>query len=387
MDTLLDGRENTQRREKDPPAVLAELAALADVRFDGDRPWDIQVKDERLYRRILTHGSLGFGEAYMDGWWECERLDELVFRLLSARIEERLGGFQKLRLFGEVLRHAFVNLQSPRRAYEVGERHYDIGNDVFSAMLDRTMSYSCAYWKDAQTLDEAQEAKLDLACRKLELQKGERVLDIGCGWGGFAYFAADRYGVDVYGVTISKEQAEFARARCRGLPVTIELKDYRALEGKFDKIVSIGMFEHVGPKNYGVYFDVARRCLKDDGLFLLHTIGIDRTTPHTDPWIDRYIFPNGKLPSAAEIAIAVEGRFLILDWHEFGLDYERTLLAWWDNFARAWPRLAPKYGERFYRMWRYYLMSCAGFFRSRQGQLWQIVLAPFERKAVYRAPR
>lgn len=384
MDTLLEGGVPVSRQ---PPAMLQELAEAAGVRFNGEAPWDIQVRDERLYRRILLAGSLGFGEAYMDGWWECERLDELIYRLLSARVEEKLGGWQRLRLFFETLRHALVNLQASHRAYVVGERHYDIGNDVFVAMLDRTMSYSCAYWKDATTLDEAQEAKLDLVCRKLELSPGEKVLDIGCGWGSFARFAAERYGVAVHGVTISKEQAELARERCRGLPVTIELKDYRDLSGRYDKIVSIGMFEHVGPKNYPAYFAIARRCLKDDGLFLLHTIGIDRSTPHTDPWIDRYIFPNGKLPSAAEIAVAVEGRFLILDWHEFGPDYDKTLLAWWDNVVRAWPQLAPKYGERFYRMWRYYLMSCAGFFRSRQGQLWQIVLAPFTRKSVYRAPR
>ncbi|WP_131110452.1 cyclopropane fatty acyl phospholipid synthase [Sulfuricystis thermophila] len=370
-----------------PPAVLAELAAIAGVRFNGDAPWDIRVHDEDVYRLILTRGPLGFGEAYMDGLWDCARLDELFYRLLKHRIDERLGGWNRLRLLGEMLRHRFLNLQSPRRAFQVGVEHYDIGNDVFAAMLDPTMSYSCAYWRDAADLAAAQQAKLDLVCRKLGLEPGERVLEIGCGWGGFAHYAATHYGVEVFGITVSKEQQRLAAERCAGLPVTIALMDYREVTGQFDKIVSIGMFEHVGPKNYPAYFEVARRALAPQGLLLLHTIGIDRTTPHTDPWIDKYIFPNGKLPSAAEIARAIDGRFVLEDWHNFGPDYDRTLMAWWDNFDRAWPALAPKYGERFRRMWRYYLMSCAGFFRSRQGQLWQIVLSRPERSGDYRSIR
>jgi cyclopropane-fatty-acyl-phospholipid synthase len=372
-----------KRQDVAPPAVLAELAAACGVRFNGDAPWDIRVHDAAVYRQILTRGSLGFGESYMDGLWDCAQLDELFYRLLKHRVEEKLGGVTRLRLLGEMLRHRLFNLQAPHRAFQVGVAHYDIGNDVFAAMLDPTMSYSCAYWREARDLAAAQLAKLELICRKLELKRGERVLEIGCGWGGFAHYAATHYGVEVFGVTVSQEQQKLAQERCAGLPVTIALMDYREIRGEFDKIVSIGMFEHVGPKNYPLYFDIARRALRPAGLFLLHTIGIDRTTPHTDPWIDKYIFPNGKLPSAAEIARAVDGRFVIEDWHNFGADYDRTLLAWWENFERAWPTLAPKYGERFRRMWRYYLMSCAGFFRSHQGQLWQIVLSRPERATGY----
>jgi len=372
-----------KRQDVAPPAVLAELAAACGVRFNGDAPWDIRVHDAAVYRQILARGSLGFGETYMDGLWDCAQLDELFYRLLKHRVEEKLGGVTRLRLLGEILRHRLFNLQAPHRAFQVGVAHYDIGNDVFAAMLDPTMSYSCAYWREARDLAAAQLAKLELICRKLELKRGERVLEIGCGWGGFAHYAATHYGVEVFGVTVSREQQKLAQERCAGLPVTIALMDYREIRGEFDKIVSIGMFEHVGPKNYPLYFDIARRALRPAGLFLLHTIGIDRTTPHTDPWIDKYIFPNGKLPSAAEIARAVDGRFVIEDWHNFGADYDRTLLAWWENFERAWPTLAPKYGERFRRMWRYYLMSCAGFFRSHQGQLWQIVLSRPERSAAY----
>ena len=369
------------------PETLRTIAAEAGVAFDGDAPWDVRVRDPRLYRRILAQGSLGFGEAYMDGWWECERLDELFHRLLKAVSPERLGLGLRLRLVGEILRHRVVNRQSDRRAFEVGKRHYDIGNDVFAAMLDPTMTYSCAWWRDAATLEEAQRAKLDLICRKLELQPGERLLDIGCGWGGLAAHAARHYGVEVFGITVSAEQQTLARTRTAGLPVRVELMDYRKLDGRFDKAVSVGMFEHVGPKNYADYFDVVARVLDERGLFLLHTIGNHLTSPSPDPWMDRYVFPNGVLPSAAQIAAAAEGRLLVDDWHNFGADYDRTLMAWWENFERGWPALADKYGERFFRMWKYYLMSCAGFFRSRRGQLWQVVFSKRSRPGTYRSVR
>lgn len=385
-----DGRQLRSRfdgREDLTPAVLAELAGQADVQFNGMRPWDIQVHDARVYSRLLLHGSLGFGESYMDGQWDCHAMDELFDRLLGEDIDAKLGRRTRLRLLGEIMRHRLFNLQSERRAYQVGERHYDIGNDVFEAMLDPTMSYSCGYWNDAVDLAQSQQAKLELICRKLELEPGQSLLEIGCGWGGLARFAAERYGAVVTGLTVSREQQRLAVARCAGLPVRIELMDYRKVAGRFDKVVSVGMFEHVGPKNYAAYFETANRVLKDDGLFLLHTIGNHRTTPIVDAWIDRYIFPNGKLPSAAEVAAAVDDRFLVEDWHNFGTDYDRTLMAWWENFDAAWPRLESHYGTRFYRMWKYYLMSSAGFFRSRQGQLWQIVLSKRGRRKGYRSVR
>jgi cyclopropane-fatty-acyl-phospholipid synthase len=370
-----------------PPEVLDELIAETGIRFNGDNPWDIQVFDDTVYRRILTHGPLGFGESYMDGLWDCYAMDEMFARLLSSDIDEKLGRWNRLRLLAAVLRHRLLNLQASHRAFQVGEQHYDIGNDIFEAMLDSSMSYSCAYWHQADNLEQAQYRKLDMICRKLELKSGERLLDIGCGWGGLARHAAQHYGVEVTGITVSKEQQKLARARCSGLPVRIELLDYRDLTGNFDKIVSVGMFEHVGSKNYPAYFDTARRLLKEQGLFLLHTIGRHRTTATVDSWIDKYIFPNGKLPSAREIAKVLEDRFLIEDWHNFGQDYDRTLMAWWHNFDQAWPQLSSKYSQRFFRMWKYYLLSCAGFFRSRQGQLWQIVLSKRTRTQVYRSIR
>jgi cyclopropane-fatty-acyl-phospholipid synthase len=254
-------------------------------------------------------------------------------------------------------------------------------------MLDSSMSYSCGYWKDADDLEQAQQAKLRLICDKLELQPGESLLDIGCGWGGLAQFAARRYGVKVTGITVSREQGKLARERCAGLPVDIVLCDYRDVQGRFDKVVSVGMFEHVGPKNYARYFATVDRVMAPGGLFLLHTIGNYDTSDLSDAWIDKYIFPNGRLPSARQIAEAIEPHFLIEDWHNFGQDYDRTLMAWWENFDRAWPDLAGKYDERFYRMFRYYLNSCAGFFRSRQGQLWQLVLGKRSRRRRYQSIR
>jgi cyclopropane-fatty-acyl-phospholipid synthase len=374
------------------PRMVRELLDKAGIRINGSAPWDIQIFHPDFYAMLLRRGSLGLGEAYMDGLWECERLDQFFHRVLAIDADRVVDRWAKLQLLGEYLRHTLFNLQSSRRAFQVGERHYDVGNDVFQAMLDPSMSYSCAYWHNAATLDEAQRHKLELICRKLELQPGERLLEIGCGWGGLARYAAQHYGVEVFGITVSKEQLKLARERCAGLPISLELMDYRELQGKdfrgrFDKAVSVGMFEHVGPKNYDIYFDMAGGALKDDGLFLLHSIGNYVTSRKTDAWIEKYIFPNGKLPSALELTAALEDRFLIEDWHNFGPDYDLTLMAWWDNFEQAWPGLEAKYGARFYRMWRYYLMSCAGFFRAHQGQLWQLVLSKRQRKGIYRSVR
>ncbi|MCB1856917.1 MAG: cyclopropane fatty acyl phospholipid synthase [Gammaproteobacteria bacterium] len=374
-------------RTIDPPSVLVELLKHAGIRFDGPNPWDIQVRDGEIYQRILTRGSLGFGEAYMDGLWDCPRLDELFDRLLSADTDLRVQQLNRWRLISSILRHKLINLQSPKRAFQVGERHYDIGNDIFEAMLDETMSYSCGYWEDAENLNQAQQHKLQLICEKLQLEPGERLLDIGCGWGGLAHYAATNYDVEVLGITVSAEQQQLARQRCAGLPVRIELTDYRDLRGKYDKVVSVGMFEHVGLKNYATFFNTVQNLMSRDGLFLLHTIGNYRKTPHTDPWIEKYIFPNGKLPAARQLSAALERSFLIEDWHNFGQDYDRTLMAWWENFERAWPSLRSRYDERFWRMWRYYLLSCAGYFRSRQGQLWQLVLTGRRRRRTYRSIR
>jgi len=352
---------------------IEALLAPADIRVNGDRPWDLQVHDEALFRRVLAYGTLGFGEAYMDGWWDCAAIDEMTARAWRADLPARLKPWRDL---PRILQARLSNVQRGLRSFAVGRQHYDIGNELYAHMLDERMMYSCGYWRRARTLDEAQTAKLDLVCRKLDLRPGQRVLDIGCGWGGAARYIAEQHDVEVVGVTVSEQQANLARERTASLPVTISLCDYRDVQESFDRIYSIGMFEHVGYRNYATYFEVVRRCLAADGLSLLHTIGSRRSTTRTDPWIARYIFPNSMLPSASQITAASEGRLVLEDWHNFGVDYDRTLMAWHRNAEAAWSQLDPqRYDERFRRMWRYYLLTCAGAFRARTLQLWQVVFS------------
>ena len=344
----------------------------AGITVQGKNPWDIQVHDERFYKRVLLKWSLGFGESYMDGWWDTGALDELVYRLYLSKSEHKNGNLpSKI----DMCRAKLINQQSKIRAHKVADVHYDLGNDMYSKMLGKTMQYTCAYWKRAKTLDEAQTDKLDLICKKLQLKKGEKVLELGCGWGGVAKFAAKNYGVEVDAYNISKEQVEFARQKNKGLPVTIHLADYREARGVYDKVAAIGLCEHVGYKNYQTLMKVAHASLKKHGLFLLHSIANNFSTTHCDPWFNRYIFPNGMLPSVKQLGDAMEGLFVMEDWHNFGPDYDRTLVAWYQNFDRHWPILAEKYGERFYRMWKYYLLSLAGAFRARRIQLWQVVMS------------
>ncbi|MDD3618266.1 MAG: cyclopropane fatty acyl phospholipid synthase [Desulfobulbaceae bacterium] len=361
-----------------------ELLALADVRVDGPRPWDIRVHNDDFYPEVLCRASLGLGESYMDGWWDCPELDQFFFRILRAGLDSSV---KKGTEYFCLLRSVLFNLQKPSRAFQIGRRHYDIGNGLYAAMLDRRLIYSCACWDNASTLDEAQEAKLDLIFRKLNLEPGMKVLDIGCGWGGAAKFAAQRYGVEVVGITVSREQAAYAEKSCRGLPVEIVMRDYRDVEGRFDRVFSIGMFEHVGFKNYRTYMQKVRKCLKDDGLFLLHTIGSNRSSYTIDPWIERYIFPNSMLPSAKQICAAAENLFVVEDFHNIGSNYDATLMHWFRNFDANWDTLKTSYDERFYRMWKYYLLSCAGSFRARRNQVWQIVLSPKGIPGGYKLPR
>lgn len=351
---------------------LQQQLAKAGIQLNGPNPWDPQIVNPNTYWRIYQDGILGVGESYMDGWWHCEQVDELVSRVVSAQVDQKLTG--KWIFLKHWLMARLINLQSEKRAYQVGEQHYDAGNDLYQAMLDDTMAYSCGYWKNAETLHQSQLAKLRLVCDKLELKVGEKVLDIGCGWGSFAELAAREYRVKVTGLTISKEQRLLAKARCAGLPVTILLQDYRQYEDHFDKIVSIGMFEHVGQKNYDTYFKKAYELMKDDGIFVLHSIGSDLSELGTNPWIHKYIFPNGTLPSLAQLSKACEPYFVIEDVHNFGPDYDLTLMAWFENFNAAWPQLQAQYSERFYRMWEFYLKISAGGFRSRSLQLYQVVL-------------
>jgi cyclopropane-fatty-acyl-phospholipid synthase len=354
---------------------VAEVFALAGIQIGGARPWDLHVHDERFYARLLAGGNLAAGESYMDGWWDAEALDELCARVHGAKLSALVGGWERLWLS---LKSRICNRQRRSQAAKVAHQHYDLGNDVYQAMLDRRMQYTCAYWKDAATLDQAQENKLRLICRKLQLQPGMTVLELGGGFGGLAQFMASEYGCRVVMYNISAAQVAYARVCCHGLPVRIEEKDYREAAREtqtFDRVVSVGLCEHIGEKNYRGFLELAHRRLSPGGLFLLHTIGGNASSTCTDPWIDKYIFPNGMAPSVAQLGKAMEACWVVEDWHNFGPDYDPTLMAWWHKFDRAWPVLQRLYGDRFYRMWKYYLLGCAGGFRARQLQLWQLVLS------------
>ncbi len=355
-------------------SLVKMLFGLAEIEINGSNPWDIKVHNERFYKRAVTEVELGLGESYMDGWWDVDKLDEMIYRIVRADLQNKLKHNFKVAL--QLAGFWLINMQSRRRAFMIGERHYDLGNDLFRNMLDKRMNYSCAYWKDAKTLDEAQENKLELICKKLILKPGMRVLDIGCGWGAFGKYAAEKYGAEVVGVTVSKEQVALGKELCKGLPVEFRLQDYRDVNEKFDKIVSVGMIEHVGYRNYRQYFETANRNLKDDGLFLLHTIGDVRSLKSLDAWTHKYIFPNGMLPSIAQLGKAIEGLFVMEDWHSFGADYDKTLMAWYENFEANWKHIKSNYDDRFFRMWKYFLLPSAGAFRARsRNQLWQIVLS------------
>jgi cyclopropane-fatty-acyl-phospholipid synthase len=358
-----------------PRKTIEALLEGCGVRINGSNPWDIRIFDEDFYARVLRQGSLGFGESYMERWWDVEDLEELIYRLLNARLDERVRTWRDAIAY---ISAALFNRQRRARAFAVGERHYDLGNDLYEGMLDSRMIYSCGYWENARTLEEAQRAKLDLVFRKLDLKRGQRVLDVGCGWGGALEYAAREYGVEGVGITISREQADHARNKCAGLPIEIRLQDYRETRGDFDHIYSIGMFEHVGPKNYRCYLQTLRRCLRSGGRFLLHTIGANSASKRrtNDPWIEKYIFPNSKLPTEPQIAAAIEGVFSVAGRQAIGTHYVPTLRAWRANFERHWPTLRKTRDDAFFRMWEFYLNSSAATFRAAKNDVWQFLLTP-----------
>ncbi len=359
--------------------VVTQLLDLADIKINGDRPQDMTVHNHDVYSRLLKEASLGLGEAYMDGWWDSQSVDNMVYHMLKADLKKKVKGDAKLALI--TLMSRLFNLQSRARSVQVADTHYNLDNTLYNYMLGRTMSYTCAYFKGTEDLDTAQDQKHDLICRKLGIKKGDRVLEMGCGWGGFAEYATKHYDCELVSINISKEQVAYAKERCKELPVTFHLCDYRDKQifnprGElFDKAVSIGMCEHIGYKNYRQWLQIVSESLKPDGLFLLHTIGGNISTTTCEPWTRKYIFPNGMLPSIQQLGSAIENIFVMEDWHNFGAYYDKTLMAWHQNFVTHWDKLKDRYNQRFYRMWVYYLLSCAGMFRARDAGLWQIVLS------------
>jgi cyclopropane-fatty-acyl-phospholipid synthase len=377
------------------PTPIAAFTEAAGIGFHGDQPWDIEVRDGRLFADLMRRGSLALGEGYVNGLWDCKRLDQLFTRLLTPNTAiDVMQGFDpwaQLRSVVFSLGERLLNWQTHLRAHQVARRHYDIDPRVYAAMLDSRRIYSCAYWQHASSLEEAQEHKLKLICEKLQLEPGQRLLDLGCGWGGFSRYAAENYGVEVLGITVSAHQQRYAQGLALDLPVRTVLADYRTAllrqEKPFDRIVSIGMMEHVGRLNDSTFFQIVKDLLTDDGLMLLQSIGTRQTTAKIDPWINTYIFPNGRLPSALQLCRGFECSLILQDWENFGRDYDTTLMAWWTNFDAAWPRLSQDIAPSFYRLWSYYLLSCAGLFRSGQGQLWQLVLSKPSRQQTYRSIR
>lgn len=363
---------------------VVERFAQAGIVVNGPAPHDLTVRNDALYTRLFwaslfKNESIAFGESYMDGWWECPQIDQLIYKFLARGPRPS----QPLLRAWRFVWHRVRNPQSPRRSRRVAKEHYDLDVELYRGMLGKYLAYSCGYWREAQTLDDAQAVKFDLICRKLDLKPGDRVLEIGCGFGEFAKYAAEHYGVEVVGVTISAEQLAEGQRICAGVSgVDLRLMDYRALEpgdfpDLFDYVVSIGMFEHVGPRNYRAFMQVASRMLKPAGKMLLHTIG--GSGVGMDPWIDRYIFPGGMLPTLGQIISASDGPFeIVADVHNFGAYYDPTLMSWYANFLRIWPdlqKLNPAtYTNRFLRMWTFYLLSCAGGFRAGKLDLWQVVL-------------
>jgi len=353
--------------------IVEDALNHAGITVGGNNPWDIQIYNEDLFDRVVRDGELGVGESYMDGWWDAGELDQFFDRVFRADLQQYFRDNWKAAL--HLLKARLLNLQKNDRAYQVGKQHYDVGNALYKDMLDSRMAYTCGYWSGgACNLDDAQEAKLDLVCRKIELEPGMKILDLGCGWGCFAKYAAEKYGAEVTGVTVSQQQVDLAVEMCKGLPVHIYLDDYRNATGNYDRVVSIGIMEHVGYKNYRTYMEVANRCLNDDGIALIHTIGGNVSVTIGNAWTTSYIFPNSMLPSISQLGAAMEGIFVMEDWHNFGPDYDKTLMVWYDNFEKSWPEHEEHYDQRFYRMWKFYLLSSAAVFRSRTAQLWQIVM-------------
>ena len=365
---------------------LAQLLASADIHLNGSRPWDIQIKYPQTLQRLLSLGGFALGESYMDGWWECQAIDLMVERAMRAGLQEKLA---TPRAWWESFKVRMRPRDGVGQSRIVGRMHYAVGNQVFQAMLDPYMAHSCAYWVEgAQTLEEAQIAKLEMVCRKLQLRPGMRVLDMGCGWGSFMRYAAEHYGVTVLGLSNVPHQIELGKTLARHLPVQFELSDYAQFntdgKSKFDRIVSIGTFEQLGQAHVAAFFETAKGCLKDDGWMLLQTQGKSNRQRLLDAWNDKYIYPQGYLPRLDEVTQASEAHFVVEDVHNIGADHDRTLLHWHQRFEMAWPQLRLSHDERFYRMWRFHLLSSAASFRTRHHQMWQLVLSPKGLHKVYR---
>jgi cyclopropane-fatty-acyl-phospholipid synthase len=348
---------------------------------DGKGPTvSIRFTRPGVARKLVMSPSLAFGEGYMDGSIEIVSGDIYgMFELLGAN----LGKGRQAGLI-ERTRASFartMNANNRKASRRNVAHHYDISNDLYRRFLDADMQYSCAYYaRPDMTLEEAQEAKKAHIAAKLLLKAGQRVLDIGSGWGGLGCSLAKREKIDLLGVTLSVEQLALAREKAKKQKldkrVTFELQDYRDVKGPFDRIVSVGMFEHVGRPNYRTYFETCARLMKDDGVMLLHTIGRMRGNGQTDPWIAKYIFPGGYIPSLSEILPYIEeAGLMVTDVETLRLHYAETCKEWRKRFRAQWDEIAAEYDERFCRMFDFYLAASESTFRHRRHVVFQIQLA------------
>jgi len=363
--------------------IITGVLEQADIRVGGDRPWDLRIHHDRFFPRAMR-GTLGVGESYMDGDWDAGSLIEFFRKTMDAGLQ--MHPLLRINRVAKEVHARFRNLQTRRRSRAVAEEHYDLDHRMYAQFLGPWNQYTCCFFDGTDDLEEAELCKLEMICDKLEIESGDRVLDIGCGWGGFAKYAASTRGCSVVGISLSDEQIEYARDYTEGLPVEIHRMDYRDLPesplGTFDKVLICGMIEHVGYRNYRQLMKVVHTVLAQDGLFLLHTIGNRHNTAVVEPWIEKYIFRNSMAPSMQQLTRAAADLFVIEDWENYGHYYVPTLQAWHDNFNRNWDRIraldGPRpFDERFRRMWNFYLMSSRAAFEVEDLHLWHLVMTRY----------
>jgi cyclopropane-fatty-acyl-phospholipid synthase len=359
------------------------VLSRAGITVNGCHAWDIQVHDEQFFDCLYRSASEGLGDSYVQGFWDSDDLTETLGRFIA------IGGRSALK--GPIAHNMQTTESEQKKSLEVVDSHYESKNGLYSNMLDPYMQYSCALWDDdTHNLQEAQIKKMRLIGQKLELQPGDHVLDIGCGWGGLPKFLSETFGCRVTGINLAEHHIDYANQRMAHNKVKVIKQDYRDLTEKYDKIYCIGVSEHFGLNNYKQFMQIVHDQLNPGGIFLLHTIGENVTRPKADTWITKNIFPNGYIPSLSLISQCAEGLFITEDVHNFNTSYEKTLLAWDANFQRNWNlirKLHPELDTRdFYRMWRYYLNFCAGGFRKRCTQLYQIVFTRIQDRRNYKTP-
>lgn len=361
---------------------LAEFAGIPDTAFDH-----LQVVDKSAWYDIITKQNLGIAESYMHGKVEIDLVPFFTTLLNGTAIGTRRKETSFVHVIDALnapmqLSARLFNQQTRERSTRVTKQHYDAGNDLYEVMLGPSMSYTCAYWRNANNLDEAQTAKFDLVRRKLELRPGMKVVDLGMGWGTAAAYMHQHGNVDVTGVSLSEEQVKWAQAHLVKPGLRFIFSDYRdhcddpEYAGAYDRVYSIGMLEHVGFHNHWSFFKCIKKLLKPDGLAVVHTIGEPDPVPVMDPFLDTYIFPGAVIPALSGLTSAFENDFILEDFQNFGHDYSKTLAAWHINAQKFFEKNPGAYSQEFQRMWNYYLKICEVLFDLRINQLWHFVLSP-----------